>query len=141
MREIGFEAISDAGEPGIARTKVESPPTADPRRSPEVARTNSEATDTSGDRTAKEAPRSRWRRPLLILGPVVLVVGALCLYLTTGRYVMEEDVYVQAVNVSVSPQVSGQVVAITAKSNTLVRKNDPLFSLVLGALVEPLLPR
>jgi membrane fusion protein (multidrug efflux system) len=63
------------------------------------------------------------------LGPVVLLVGALCLYLTTGRYVTEEDAYVRAVNVSISPQVSGQVVAITAKSNTLVRKNDPLFSL------------
>jgi membrane fusion protein (multidrug efflux system) len=129
MREIGFEAISDAGDPGIARTKVESPPTADPRRSPEVARTNPEATDTSGDRTAKEAPRSRWRRPLLILGPVVLVVGALCLYLTTGRYVMEEDAYVRAVNVSVSPQVSGQVVAIAARSNTTLKKNEPLFNL------------
>jgi membrane fusion protein, multidrug efflux system len=128
MREIGLETISDAGEPGIARTKVDSPPAADPRPSP-GARASSESTDASGNRTAKEAPRSRWRRPLLILGPVVLLVGALCLYLTTGRYVTEEDAYVQAVNVSISPQVSGQVVAITAKSNTPVRKNDPLFSL------------
>jgi membrane fusion protein, multidrug efflux system len=128
MREIGLETISDAGEPGIARTKVDSPPAADPRPSP-GARASSESTDASGNRTAKEAPRSRWRRPLLILGPVVLLVGALCLYLTTGRYVTEEDAYVQAVNVSISPQVSGQVVAIAAKSNTLVRKNDPLFSL------------
>jgi membrane fusion protein (multidrug efflux system) len=128
MREIGLEAISDAGEPGIARTKVDSPPTADPRSSPE-GRANSESTNASGGRTAQETPRSRWRRPLLILGPVVLLVGALCLYLTTGRYVTEEDAYVQAVNVSISPQVSGQVVAISAKSNTPVRKNDPLFSL------------
>jgi membrane fusion protein, multidrug efflux system len=128
MREIGLETISDAGEPGIARTKVDSPPAAYPRPSPGV-RANSESTDASGNRSAKEAPRSRWRRPLLILGPVVLLVGALCLYLTTGRYVTEEDAYVQAVNVSISPQVSGQVVAIAAKSNTLVRKNDPLFSL------------
>ncbi|WP_050625891.1 HlyD family secretion protein [Bradyrhizobium viridifuturi] len=63
------------------------------------------------------------------MGPVALIVGALGLYLTTGRYVTEEDAYVQAVNVSVSPQVAGQVVAIAAKSNTAVKKDDPLFNI------------
>jgi membrane fusion protein (multidrug efflux system) len=51
------------------------------------------------------------------------------LYLATGRYVTEEDAYVQAVNVSISPQVAGQVLTIAAKSNTVVTKNDPLFNL------------
>jgi membrane fusion protein (multidrug efflux system) len=82
-----------------------------------------------GDRGAKPAPQKRWRRPLLILGPVALVVGALVLYLATGRYVTEEDAYVQAVNVSISPQVAGQVLTIAAKSNSAVTKNDPLFNL------------
>jgi membrane fusion protein (multidrug efflux system) len=58
-----------------------------------------------------------------------LIVGALVLYLATGRYVTEEDAYVQAVNVSISPQVAGQVVTIAAKSNTAVRKDDSLFNL------------
>jgi membrane fusion protein (multidrug efflux system) len=67
---------------------------------------------------------------LLILGPLALVLGGLGrLYLATGRYVTEEDAYVQAVSASISPQVSGQVVAITAKSNTETKKNDPLFKL------------
>jgi membrane fusion protein (multidrug efflux system) len=83
----------------------------------------------AGDRSAKPAPQKSWRRPLLILGPVALVVGALVLYLATGRYVTEEDAYVQAVNVSISPQVAGQVLAIAAKSNTAVTKDDPLFNL------------
>jgi membrane fusion protein (multidrug efflux system) len=47
----------------------------------------------------------------------------------TGRYVSEEDAYVQAVNVSISPQVAGQVVTIAARSNAPVRKDDALFNL------------
>jgi membrane fusion protein (multidrug efflux system) len=66
---------------------------------------------------------------LLALGPLVVVVGGLGLYLATGRYVTEEDAYIQAVSASISPQVSGQVVAIAAKSNTGVKKDDSLFKL------------
>src|ERR1700704_4179682 len=121
MRNRGLDTISDAADPGIARRS--------PSQSPQVERTNPASTDMPGDRTAKPAPQQSWRRPLLILGPVALVVGALVLYLATGRYVTEEDAYVQAVNVSISPQVAGQVVAIAAKSNTAVTKNDPLFNL------------
>jgi membrane fusion protein (multidrug efflux system) len=58
-----------------------------------------------------------------------LIVGALGLYLATGRYVTEEDAYIQVVNVSVSPQVAGQVVSIAARSNTPVKKSDALFNI------------
>src|SRR6202140_4114289 len=119
MRNRGLDTISDAADPGIARRS--------PSQSPQIERTNPASTDVPGDRSAKPAPQKSWRRPLLILGPVALVVGALVLYLATGRYVTEEDAYVQAVNVSISPQVAGQVVAIAARSNTPVKKADPLF--------------
>ena len=121
MRNRGLDTISDAADPGIARRS--------PIQSPPIERTNPASTDMPGDRSAKPAPQKSWRRPLLILGPVALVVGALVLYLATGRYVTEEDAYVQAVNVSISPQVAGQVLTIAAKSNTAVTKNDPLFNL------------
>jgi membrane fusion protein, multidrug efflux system len=121
MRDSGLDTISDAAEPSIARRT--------PSHSPRVDRENPDSTDAASNRSASAAPRSRWRRPLLILGPVVLVVGALALYLATGRYVTEEDAYVQAVNVSISPQVAGQVVAIAARSNIAVKKYDPLFNL------------
>jgi membrane fusion protein, multidrug efflux system len=74
-------------------------------------------------------PRRRWRRPLLIMGPVTLVIGALGLYLATGRYVSGEDAYLQAVSASISPQVVGQIVSIAAKSNTQPSKDAPLFNL------------
>jgi membrane fusion protein (multidrug efflux system) len=121
MGNSGLDTISDAADPSIARRS--------PSQSPQVERTNPASTDTPGDRSAKPVPQKSWRRPLMILGPVALVVGALVLYLATGRYVTEEDAYVQAVNVSISPQVAGQVLTIAAKSNTAVTKNDPLFNL------------
>ncbi len=121
MRDSGLDTISDAAEPSIARRT--------PSHSPQTDRENSDSTDAPGNRSASAAPRSRWRRPLLILGPVALVVGALVFYFATGRYVTEEDAYVQAVNVSISPQVAGQVVAIAARSNTPVKKADPLFNI------------
>src|SRR5712672_1756848 len=121
MRDSGLDTISDAAEPSIARRT--------PSHSPQTDRENPDSTDASADRSAADAARSRWRRPLLILGPVALVVGALIFYFATGRYVTEEDAYVQAVNVSISPQVAGQVVAIAARSNTPVKKADPLFNI------------
>jgi membrane fusion protein, multidrug efflux system len=121
MRNRGLDTISDAADPGIACRS--------PSQLPQIERTNPASTGVPGDRSVKPAPQKNWRRPLLILGPVALVVGALVLYLATGRYVTEEDAYVQAVNVSISPQVAGQVLAIAAKSNTAVTKNDPLFNL------------
>jgi membrane fusion protein (multidrug efflux system) len=121
MGNSGLDTISDAADPSIARRS--------PSQSPQVERTNPASTDTPSDRSAKPVPQKSWRRPLMILGPVAVVVGALVLYLATGRYVTEEDAYVQAVNVSISPQTAGQVLTIAAKSNTAVTKNDPLFNL------------
>jgi membrane fusion protein (multidrug efflux system) len=121
MRDNALEKISDAAEPTVARTT--------PSYSPQVNRENPGSTDASDNRSAPAAPPNRWRRPLLILGPVALIVGALVLYLATGRYVTEEDAYVRAVSVSISPQVAGQVVTIAAKSNTAVRKDESLFNL------------
>jgi membrane fusion protein, multidrug efflux system len=121
MMDSGLETISKAAEPSIARTS--------PSHSPQVDPENPASTDTAGNRRVQSAPRSRWRRPLLILGPVALVVGALVFYFATGRYVTEEDAYVQAMNVSISPQVAGQVVTIAAKSNIAVRRDASLFNL------------
>jgi membrane fusion protein, multidrug efflux system len=120
MRDSGLETISNAADPRTARRT--------PSHSPQIDRENPESTDAPADRPKSAAPGSRWRRPLLILGPVALVVLALVFYFATGRYVTEEDAYVQVVNVSISPQVGGQVVAIAARSNTPVKKNDPLFN-------------
>src|ERR1700758_2654470 len=71
MRDNAHENISDAAEPSVARTT--------PSYSPQVNGKNPGSTDASCNRSAPAAPPNRWRRPLLILGPVVLIVGALVL--------------------------------------------------------------
>jgi membrane fusion protein (multidrug efflux system) len=129
MRNNSVEAIAGADKPGVARTNAESSPPVGPSHPAETGRATSKPADVSEERSRTDVPQSRWRRPLLILGPLALVLGGLGLYLATGRYVTEEDAYVQAVNASISPQVSGQVVAIAAKSNTETKKDDPLFKL------------
>jgi membrane fusion protein (multidrug efflux system) len=119
MSDSNLETFAKVGEPNTARAL--------PRRSPHLDREFQGATETAGEEGAPPPSRSRWRRPLLALGPVALVVGALALYLMTGRYVSEEDAYVQAVSASVSPQISGQVMGIEAKSNAQVKKDNLLF--------------
>jgi len=114
MGNSGLDTISDAADSSIARRS--------PSQSPQVERTNPASTDTPSDRSAKPVPQKSWRRPLMILGPVAVVVGALVLYLATGRYVTEEDAYVQAVNVSISPQTAGQVLTIAANRTPRLRR-------------------
>ena len=121
MADGSLDMISQAREPGTARVAS--------RRSPQENRETSTSTQAPGEQSAPAASPSRWRRPLLIMGPVALVIGALGLYLATGRYVSEEDAYMQAVSASISPQVAGQIVSIAAKSNTQVSKDAPLFNL------------
>ena len=69
MTDSGLETISEAAEPSTARTAPSHPAQVDPE--------NPGSTDAPSNRSAQAAPRSRWRRPLLILGPVALVIGAL----------------------------------------------------------------
>jgi len=87
MANGSLDMISQASEPGTA-------PVAS-RRSPQENRETSGSTQAPGEQSAPAASPGRWRRPLLIMGPVTLVIGALGLYLATGRYVSEEDAYMQ----------------------------------------------
>jgi membrane fusion protein (multidrug efflux system) len=122
MPDSGFEGFTKVGEPNTARAL--------PRRSSPYLDRELHGSTEKPDAEGAPAPlRSRWRRPLLALGPVALVAGALALYLMTGRYVSEEDAYVQAVSASISAQISGQVIGIAAKSNAPVKKGDPLFNI------------
>jgi membrane fusion protein, multidrug efflux system len=79
---------------------------------------------------AAAPPRRRWpRRLLLALGVAAALGGALWLYLSGGRYVDEDDAYVQARDVAISPQVSGQVLRVAVRENQEVRAGDLLFEI------------
>lgn len=71
--------------------------------------------------------RSRWRVPLLILGPVLAIAVALTIYFSGGRYVSEENSYIGAATIAVAPQVSGLVTEINVSQNQNVDTGARLF--------------
>ncbi len=77
----------------------------------------------------KKSWRQRLRLPLMLLGPLIVVLGGGYWYLTTGRYVSTDDAYVQSAKVSISTDVSGRVDKIYVRDNQPVRAGDILFSL------------
>jgi membrane fusion protein (multidrug efflux system) len=73
--------------------------------------------------------RQRLRLPLMLLGPVVVLLAAGWWYLTTGRYISTDDAYVDAARVAISNEVSGRVAEIDVRDNERVRAGQVLFSL------------
>lgn len=88
------------------------------------------APDTAASPADDNAPRHpALRRTLLIAGPVVAILIGLWLYLGGGQYVTEDDSYVGAANVTITPQVSGQVTRVAVGTNQLVTQGELLFEI------------
>jgi membrane fusion protein (multidrug efflux system) len=73
--------------------------------------------------------RQRLRLPLMLLGPVVVLLAAGWWYLTTGRYISTDDAYVDAARIAISNEVSGRVAEIDVHDNERVKAGQVLFSL------------
>jgi membrane fusion protein (multidrug efflux system) len=71
--------------------------------------------------------RQRLRMPLMLAGPIVVLIAATWWYLTSGRYVSTDDSYVQAARTMVSADVSGRVVAVAVRDNERVSPGQVLF--------------
>ncbi|HEV2335218.1 MAG TPA: HlyD family secretion protein [Stellaceae bacterium] len=88
-----------------------------------------------GDRDASLASRrsrplrQRVRLPLMLAGPILVLIAGGWWYLTSGRYVSTDDAYIQAARTMVSADISGRVVAIAVKDNERVTKGQLLFQL------------
>lgn len=65
-------------------------------------------------------PRRATRLVLLVLVPLVLAAAGLWAWYETSRYATTDDAYVQADIAMVSPQVSGNVLAVAANENDRV---------------------
>ncbi len=79
---------------------------------------------------APPKPRASKRagRLLLMLSvPVVLIAGAATYYFSTQHIVSTDNAYVQQDKVSVSAQVSGEIVEVLVRENQHVRAGDILF--------------
>jgi membrane fusion protein (multidrug efflux system) len=73
--------------------------------------------------------RARLRWILMIGGVAVAILGVLCYYLLTGRYVSTDDSSVQAAQTSISANVSGRVVEVDVHDNEQVPRGQVLFRL------------
>jgi membrane fusion protein (multidrug efflux system) len=71
--------------------------------------------------------RQLLRRILLPLGPLVVVVLPLALWLIGGRYVSTDNAYVRADKVSISADVAGPVIELAVRDNQHVAPGDLLF--------------
>jgi membrane fusion protein (multidrug efflux system) len=70
--------------------------------------------------------RITWRRILLLIGPIVLVVVGGVYYIFSGRYVSTDDAYIKSRILSVTATVPGQVVQVPVNDNQAVKKGDVL---------------
>src|SRR5216683_1814549 len=73
--------------------------------------------------------RQRLRLPLMLAGPIVVLIAASWWYLTSGRYVSTDDAYIQAARTMVSSDISGRVVKIAVQDNQRVSEGQVLFKL------------
>ena len=81
---------------------------------------------------AQPSPQPALRRLRLpIMGGVVLIVlaGALFVYLTGGRYESTDDAEIQGARVSISSTIAGRVINIAVRDNQFVHAGQVLFQL------------
>jgi len=71
--------------------------------------------------------RMRW--PLILGGPVLILLVVGYFVLTSGRYETTDNAYVQIAKAPVAPSVPGRVTDIYVKENQFVRKGTVLFRL------------
>ena len=73
--------------------------------------------------------RRRWRWPLIIAGPVLILGGVIAYFMLSGRYQTTDDAYVQIAKAPVAPSISGRVTEIYVTENQVVKRGQVLFRL------------
>jgi len=72
--------------------------------------------------------RGRFRQAAIMASvPLLLIGGAVVYYFANARYVSTDNAYVQQDKVSVSPQVTGNLVEVDVRENQMVKAGDLLF--------------
>jgi membrane fusion protein (multidrug efflux system) len=71
----------------------------------------------------------RWRWPLMVGGPAVILLVVGYFVITGGRFQSTDDAYVQIAKAPVAPSIAGRVTDIFVHENQYVRKGQVLFRL------------
>jgi membrane fusion protein (multidrug efflux system) len=83
----------------------------------------------TGTRAVVSRTKRRVRAVLLLLGPLVVGVATLSIYLHGGRYVSTDNAYVKASKTTVSPEIAGRVLSLNVRENEIVKTGQPLFTI------------
>ena len=75
------------------------------------------------------AKRRRWRRLLLALGPIAVVLISGYMYLTGGRFQGTDNAYIKAHMTSIAPEISGRVIGVPVHENQVVKQGDTLLEI------------
>lgn len=78
---------------------------------------------------ARPSGLRRWRWPLILGGPIVILAIVAYFVLTGGRTESTDNAYVQVAKTAVAPSIAGRVVEIYVHENQAVKKGQVLFRL------------
>ncbi|HTZ38194.1 MAG TPA: HlyD family secretion protein [Stellaceae bacterium] len=73
--------------------------------------------------------RQRLRLPLMLAGPIAVLLAGGWWYLTSGRYVSTDDAYIQAARTMISADIAGRVMTVEVHDNERVTKGQVLYRL------------
>ena len=102
-----------------------------------MARDEAATADTAGAASVSALPPQRqaggglrrWRWPLMVGGPLLILIIAGYFVLTSGRSQSTDDSYVQAARVPVSASIGGRVIELDVHENEPVKAGQVLFRL------------
>lgn len=78
---------------------------------------------------ARESFLRRWRWPLILGGPILILLAVGYFVMTGGHYESTDNAYVQIAKVPVAPSIGGRVTDIYVHENQVVKKGTLLFRL------------
>lgn len=78
---------------------------------------------------AEDGWARRYRWPLILGGPIAILLIGGYLYATGGRYEATDDAYVDIAKAPVAASVAGRVVEVYVRENQVVKAGQPLFKL------------
>jgi membrane fusion protein (multidrug efflux system) len=79
--------------------------------------------------TSRRTGLRRWRWPLILCGPLVILALVAWFVLTGGRTQSTDNAYVQIAKTPVAPSIAGRVTEILVRENQVVRRGQVLFRL------------
>jgi membrane fusion protein (multidrug efflux system) len=83
----------------------------------------------SRDFRARDGFLRRWRWPLILGGPIVILLIVGYFVITGGHYQSTDNAYVQIAKDPVAPSVAGRVTEVLVRDNQFVKKGQVLFRL------------